>query len=223
MKHVIALIVIALFALAPAARAQDFHRNAYGMYAAPVMYGFAKGTRYQTSSSGGRLDFGIYYARAFNAGFSMRLEAKYAVRELDDAEVNPAAIPGPDTYTPFRLSETMVQVPLIIQADRRIAVSDHELRVSVGGGPTFTHVFDQKLLTPTTDITSLYGLKPSESYGKFGLVLDGGTTFSVDRKSDIFLRLRFDIDVSTFGAPDDTSVVRRFWATGFYTGFEYGL
>jgi hypothetical protein len=56
-----------------------------------------------------------------------------------------------------------------------------------------------------------------------GILLDGGTTFSVDRRSAVFLRFRLDVDIATAGEPADASVIRRFWATGFYAGFEYGF
>ena len=44
-RSLIMIVVVAV--VAPVAFAQEFHRNAYGMYAAPVIYGFAEGTRYQ--------------------------------------------------------------------------------------------------------------------------------------------------------------------------------
>jgi len=219
-RSLIMIVVVAV--VAPVAFAQEFHRNAYGMYAAPVIYGFAEGTRYQLGSSGGGLDLGIYYAHAFNAGFSARIEAKYARRDLDDAEVSAELVPA-DPYIAFVLSETMIQVPLIIQADRRIVMNDHELRVSVGGGPSFTFVTDQKLLTPDDELSNVYELTPSDSYQRFGLVADGGATLGVNRKSAVFMRFRFDTDVSTMGADDNTAIVRRLWAAGFYAGFEYGF
>jgi hypothetical protein len=217
----IVLITIVLLAFAPAAHAQEFHRNAYGMYAAPTMFGLAEGTKYELATSGGGLDLGIYYARAFNPRFSIRLEAKYAVRDIDEAGSNGQLFGG--EYFPFRLHESMVEIPLVVESDRRIPVSNHELRVSVGGGASYKYVLDQQLLVPSGELNSQSSLTPADSYQKFAILLDGGTTFEVDRKSAVFLRLRFDWDVATFGEPADASIIRRFWATGFYAGFEYGL
>jgi hypothetical protein len=117
-----------------------------------------------------------------------------------------------------------VEVPLVLQADRRIPVSDHELRISVGGGASYKYVSDQKLLAPAGQIEDIGGpLHPADSYQKVALLLDGGTTFAVDRRSAIFMRFRYDIDVTTFSEPADAEVFRRLWAAGFYAGFEYGF
>jgi hypothetical protein len=221
MKSVLfsALIAVAVCCTASFAHAQEFHRNAYGIYAAPSMYGLAKGNRYQLATSGGGMDVGVYYAHAFSASFSARLEVKYAARNLDDVENNQRF----DTYSFFRLHESIIEVPLVLGADRRIPISDHELRVSVGGGVSYKYVLDQKLLAPTGEYTTEDGLTPADSYQKLGLLLDGGVTFGVDRKSAVFLRLRLDQDVTTFGEPADATVIRRFWALGFCAGFEYGF
>ena len=109
----------------------------------------------------------VYFARAFNASFSARLEVKYGVRNLDDIEWSPLY-----GNVPFRLSESILEVPLVLQADRRIPVSDHELRISVGGGASYKYVTDQKLLVANGHIED-YGLHPADSYQKVALLLDG--------------------------------------------------
>ncbi|HKW13721.1 MAG TPA: hypothetical protein VJS69_04460 [Candidatus Krumholzibacteria bacterium] len=219
MKFAVALVVLltVLTALAPGAHAQEFHRNAYGMYIAPGMYGIAKGTDYQFATTGGGLDVGIYYARAFTASFSTRLEVKYGTKSLDDVELS-----QPYGYVPFRLSESIVEVPLVLQGDRRVPVGDHEIRISVGGGASYKYVTNQKLLIASGRIEDFH-LHPADSYQKFALLLDGGTTFNVDKQSAVFLRFRYDIDITTFGKPADAEVFRELWSAGFYAGFEYGI
>jgi len=208
--------LILLAGVAPA-RAQEFQRNAFGFYAAPTLYGFAKGTEYGLAENGGGVDVGLYYARFIKSSLSLRIEARYGTRHMDDV----AELQDPfSSFVLFRLSETMLQFPLIVQGDKRIMLSDHELRVSVGAGPTLTYVLDQKLLIPSGDHPLL---EPTDSYQRFGLVFDGGATLSVKRTSAIFARYRLDLDHATFGAPEDADVIRRFWATGFLVGFEYGF
>jgi hypothetical protein len=215
----IAFLAAAILSAASTAQSQDFHRNVYGMYAAPTLYGFAQGSDYQLGNSGAGLDLGGYYARAFTPNFSVRLEVRYGTRALDDVVPNPLFL---GTYSVFRLSEKVLEVPLILNADRRIPISDHELRISVGGGVSTKFVLDQKLLDPAGEIDSQY-LKAADSYRRVGLLVDGGATFAVDRRSAIFARLRLDVDIATAGEPADADVIRRFWETGFYAGFEYGF
>ena len=210
------LSVLLVFVAVPAARAQEFHHNAYGVYLGPTIYGIAKGSDYQFATSGAQPDFGLYYAHAFAPSFSIRLEAKLEWRVLDDIEWNDDI----GTYLQFRLSESIVEVPLVLQGDRRIAVGEHELRISVGGGASFKYVWDQKLLTPAGAHPLLTA---ADSYEKLALVLDGGATFAIDRKSSVFARLRYDFDVTTFGEPTGADVIRQFWGMGFYAGFEFGL
>jgi hypothetical protein len=205
MKH-IAVVLVMVVCAAPVAQAQEFHRNAYGMYAAPTIYGISHGSEYELANSGAGLDLGGYYARAFTPGFSVRLEIRYGTRTLDDTEENTTLLPG--AFSMFRLSEEILEMPLILNADRRILISDHELRVSVGGGG---------------ELDGPYNPIAADSYRKVGILVDGGTTFQVNRASAIFLRLRFDVDIATAGEPQDADVVRRFWAAGFYAGFEYGF
>jgi hypothetical protein len=207
MKPITPLIaVLAVLLLAPLARAQELHRNAYGMYAAPTIFGAAKGSEYDLAGNGAGLDLGGYYSRFFTQSFSARLEARYGKRTMEAPTLN------------IRLSEIILEIPLVLQADRRIPISDHSLRVSVGGGLSYKFVLDQKLLVPDGDLDQYY---PPAEYQKLGLLVDGGVTFAVDRKSAVFARLRFDVDVATMGEPADADVIRRFWATGFYAGFEY--
>ena len=213
------LFLFALVAV-PAAHAQDFRRNAYGMYAAPTIYGFAKGSEYDVAASSAGLDLGAYYSRFFTPSFSARLEVRYGTRVMDDL-VTIDVFPG--AYSMVRVEESILEVPVIIQGDRRVPVGDHELRVSVGGGFSTKFVLEQKLLGPSGEVSGKYGVVAAGSYRKVGLLVDGGTTFSVDRRSAIFLRFRVDYDIATAGEPDDASVIRRFWAAGFYAGFEYGF
>jgi hypothetical protein len=220
MKH-IAVVLVMVVCAAPVAQAQEFHRNAYGMYAAPTIYGISHGSEYELANSGAGLDLGGYYARAFTPGFSVRLEIRYGTRTLDDTEENTTLLPG--AFSMFRLSEEILEMPLILNADRRILISDHELRVSVGGGVSPKFVLHQKLLGPDGELDGPYNPIAADSYRKVGILVDGGTTFQVNRASAIFLRLRFDVDIATAGEPQDADVVRRFWAAGFYAGFEYGF
>lgn len=212
------LSVLLVVVAAPAARAQEFHHNAYGMYVAPTFYGIAKGTDYERATSGGGLDFGLYYAHAFAPTVSVRLEARYATRALEDVNWNEFN----HAYDVFRLSEQILEIPLLLQLDRRVDVSGHQLRISVGGGASYQYVLEQELLEPF-EIDEGFHFPPTGSYQKLAMLFDGGTTFDIDRRSAVFLRLRFGFDAFTWGEASEDSLVRRFWATGFYAGFEYGL
>jgi hypothetical protein len=220
-KHELGIVALLIIGLLPgAARAQDYHRNAYGMYAAPTIYGFAKGSEYSVASSGAGLDFGLYYSRFFTEAFSARLEVRYGTRSMDD--IKPSDL-FPGSYSMFRLEESVLEVPVVLQADRRVPVGDHVLRISVGGGFSTKFVLDQKLLGPSGELPEAYGFKAADSYRRVGILLDGGATLDVDRRSAIFARLRFDYDLGTAGEPTDASVIRRFWETGIYAGFECGF
>lgn len=211
------LLGLILLAGAAPVRAQEFPRNAFGFYAAPTLYGFVNGTEYSLAENGGGVDIGVYYARFVTRALSLRIEARYGTRHMDDV----VELHDPfSSFVLFRLSETVLQFPLIVQGDRRIMISDHELRVSVGAGPTLSHVLEQKLLIPSGEHPLL---EPTDSYQRFGLVFDGGVTFSVKRTSAIFARYRLDLDHATLSAPEDADVIRRFWSTGFLAGFEYGF
>ena len=219
MNRIAPLIAVLVSLLAaPAARAQEFHRNAYGMYVAPTFYGIAKGTEYELANSGGGLDFGLYYAHAFAPVLSMRIEARYATRALEDVNWNEFF----HAYDVYRLSEKIIEIPVLLEADRRIDVGNHQLRISVGGGASYQYVLEQEMLEPF-EIDSGYHFPPTGSYQKLAMLFDGGATFDVDRKSAVFLRMRFGFDAFTWGESSDDSLVRRFWATGFYAGFEYGF
>jgi hypothetical protein len=221
MKRIVSLIgMFVVLLVGTAAQAQDFRRNAYGMYAAPTIYGFAQGSEYNVASSSAGLDLGGYYSRFFTPSFSARLEVRYGTRVMDD--ITPSEL-FPGSYVGFRLEESILEVPIILEGDRRIPVGDHEVRVSVGAGVSAKFVLDQKLLEPGGELPEDQGFKAADSYRKVGLLVDGGTTFNVDRRSSIFLRLRVDFDVATAGEPEDATAIRRFWAAGFYAGFEYGL
>jgi len=207
----------ALTAMAPCAHAQEFHRNAYGMYAAPTIYGLAKGSEYEVANSDAGLDLGAYYARAFTESFSGHVELRYGTRNVD---YGVQWVVFPTSYYPIRLSESILEVPVLVEGDRRLDVDNHELRVSVGGGISYKYVIEQKILGPGGEFT---GAPDGDGYQKLGVLFDGGVTLGVNRKSAVFLRLRVDWDVSTFGEPEDDTLVRRFWAAGFYAGFEYGI
>ena len=194
-------------------RAQDIHRNAWGFYAAPTLYGIAKGTEYQVSGSGGGLDIAVYYARVLSPSFSARIEARADGRNLDDVAWSDSL----QTYLYFRLRESILEVPLMLQADHRVDVGGHTLRVSAGAGVSWKFVLDQKLLFPSGET---HYLTAADSYQKLGVLVDGGVAFDVDSRTAIFARLRLDMDVSTFGEPADASVIRRLWATGLYVGYE---
>jgi hypothetical protein len=190
------------------------------MYAAPTIYGFSKGSDYDLGASNAGLDLGAYYSRSFTSSFSARLELRYGTRAMDDL-VTTNLFPG--SFGMVRLEESILEVPLILMGDRRVSVGEHELRISAGGGVSTKFVLDQKLLGPQGEESGKYGIQGADSYRKVGILLDGGTTFSVDRRSAVFLRFRLDVDIATAGEPADASVIRRFWATGFYAGFEYGF
>jgi hypothetical protein len=213
---IVPMIVAACVSASTTTHAQEFDRNAWGVYAAPTIYGFAEGNDYDVAASGAGLDFGLYYSRFLTQNLSVRLEARYGTRNMDDlATID--LFPG--AFTMFRLAEDILEVPVVLQADRRVPVGDHVLRVSVGGGFSYKFVLEQKLIGFSGGSTSDY-LTPADSYRKFGILLDGGVTFDVDRKSAIFARLRLDTDIGTMGEPDAADVIRRFWATGLYVGYE---
>jgi hypothetical protein len=212
------LSLLALVAVS-SAHAQDFRRNAYGMYAAPTIYGLSKGSDYNLATSNGGLDLGAYYSRAFTSSVSMRVEARYGTRALDYSARAKAPLSG--AYLVFRVSEQILEVPVILEADRRIDMNGHEFKVSVGGGFSTKFVLDQKLFGPSGESDSPYNPIAADSYRKVGFLVDGGATFQVDRGSAVFARLRFDVDLATAGEPDDADVITRFWAAGFYAGFEY--
>ena len=212
-------LLVAIVALAPPARAGDYLRNAWGIYAAPTMYGFAQGTRWDLAASGNALDVGAYYTRFFARSWSAQLEVRLEQRQLDDTISGAIDFLPPNVFTMFRLDEEIIEVPLVVHNERRIIFGDHEARLAMGGGVVYAAVLDQKLLDVNGESTTL----TAGDYQKFGWLLDGGFTLGVDPRHSCFARFRYQRDESVFGESDDADVQRRFEAWGMLVGLESGF
>jgi len=217
MRVIPLLVTIGLAVMPVAARAQASENNAAGVYAAPVLYGFSHGSEYQLATSGGGLDIGAYYSRFFTPRWSMRIEARFGSRALDDAIRVSDPLIG---WARVRVSEAFVQFPLMVERSDRLLVDDHELRISTGFGAAVSYVISQDLLVPGGTST---WFTPADSYGRAGFVVDGGVAFRVVRTTSVFLRFNLAVDLWSFAEPDDADVIRRFWSTGFCAGYEYGF
>jgi hypothetical protein len=203
-----------MVAAAPA-RGNDSHQNAWGIYAAPIMYGFAQGSQYDLAADGNALDFGAYYTRFIGSRFSARLEVRFGQRQIDATQY----ITGSPWLYFFRLDETFVEFPLMVHSERRTMFGDREARLSIGGGAVFTAVLDQELLLAEGESPLL----TAGEYQKFGWTVDAGLTVDVGGGAGVFALLRYQRDESVFGESEDADVQRRFEAWGMHVGLESGF
>lgn len=209
--------VAVILAAAPAIAAEDYTRNAWGIYAAPTIYGLAEGTRYNVASSATLVDLGVFYRRSLGPRWGARVEIVAAQRQLDVAvPFQPTGLPD-GVYT-IRVDESTLLIPVVLENDRRVPIGERELRVTLGAGVCGTFVLEQELLVPSG---SPEPLTPGE-YQKFGWLLDGGVTLGIDPRTGVFGRFRLYRDESTFG-DSGVSLVEEFWAFSFAGGFEFGF
>jgi hypothetical protein len=210
-------LAAALLFLSVPCAAADQPRNAWGIYVAPTTSGFGAGTEYDLGTSSTALEWGAFYTRFIDGRFSARLEARYAPRHLE------AAVPyesgGFTPYAPVRLKEEILELPFLVQSERRVAYGERELRLSLGMGVVWDIVLDQKLVTPLGQPDEL----TASDYQKLGWLLDGAVTFEVDDNAAVFGRFRYQRDETTFGESDGASAVAKLECFGFSAGFEFGF
>jgi hypothetical protein len=223
MRHVPAFLVcILLFTPASSARADDYHRNAWGVVVGATTYGLTEGYQFELSQTNTSLDVGAFYTRFFTRSFSGRFELYGNDRQINTfAPVNPNTVFEATGF--FSVDERVVETAMVFSLDQRVDLGGHEARLSFGAGPTMSYVFDQTLGKPAPNFVFYSGDPREGSYGRFGIMFDAGFDIAVKPDTGVFARFRYQQDVSTFAASDDADIVRELYAFGFQAGMEFGF
>jgi hypothetical protein len=216
------LACMLLFSTVSSSRADDYHRNAWGVVVGATTYGLTEGQQFELSQTNTSFDVGAFYTRFFTRSFSGRFEL-YG----DDRQINTFAPVNPNTVFEatgfFSVDERVVETATVFSLDRRVDMGGHEARLSFGAGPTMSYVYDQTLGKPDPPFAFYSGDPRAGTYGKFGFMFDAGLGLAVDSDMGVFARFRYQQDVSTFAESDDADIVRQLYAFGFQAGMEFGF
>ncbi len=200
------------------ANADDIRHNAWGLFAGPTTYELVNGSDYDRAASSTSLDWGIYYTRVVTRKFSIRVEARLASRHIDIVNGS-FAVPASsyDIVGISRIDEHILEIPLLIQGDRRSSFGDGEIRLSTGIGVSYGVLIDQHMMNLVRDIEQTEGFG---GYQRLSLLFDGGGTVDIDPGDAIFLRFRVAYDAYVFGETSDLGAATEYFSFGFYAGFE---